>query len=137
MRRILNIVWFVIGGIPSFLAFFIAGIFSLITIIGIPLAFQQFKMAETFLHPFGRKVVQKSSNPIIAVCNIIWFIFFGLWFALGMLSLALASFVSIIGIPFGFQYLKLAYMGAAPFGKALEEYEQEEKAPLGLPPWIC
>jgi len=28
-------------------------------------------------------------------------------------------------------------MGAAPFGKALEEYEQEEKAPLGLPPWIC
>jgi len=31
MRKILNIVWFVIGGIPSFIAFFIAGIFSLIT----------------------------------------------------------------------------------------------------------
>ena len=46
----------------------------------------------------------------------IWFVVAGWWLALGHLSSALACFVSIIGIPFGIQHIKLALIALAPVG---------------------
>lgn len=40
----------------------------------------------------------------------------GWWLALGHLSSALACFVTIIGIPFGIQHIKLALIALAPVG---------------------
>ena len=40
----------------------------------------------------------------------------GWWLALGHLSSALACFVTIIGIPYGIQHIKLALIALAPVG---------------------
>jgi uncharacterized membrane protein YccF (DUF307 family) len=39
-----------------------------------------------------------------------------LWFVLGGLVMSLACFVTIIGIPFGIQHIKLALIALAPIG---------------------
>ena len=49
----------------------------------------------------------------------IWFLVAGWWLALGHLSSALACFVTIIGIPFGIQHIKLALIALAPVGKTV------------------
>ena len=53
------------------------------------------------------------------VGNIIWFIFAGFWLALGHVFSAIACFVTIIGIPFALQHLKLAGMSISPIGKTV------------------
>ena len=40
----------------------------------------------------------------------------GWWLAIGHLSSALACFVTIVGIPFGIQHIKLALIALAPIG---------------------
>ena len=54
-----------------------------------------------------------------AIGNIIWFIFAGVWLALGHVACAIANFVTIIGVPFGIQHLKLAGIALAPIGKTV------------------
>ena len=54
--------------------------------------------------------------PLDALGNVIWFLVAGWWLALGHLSSALACFVTIIGIPFGIQHIKLALIALAPVG---------------------
>lgn len=51
--------------------------------------------------------------------NILWFIFAGLWLSIGHVATALALFLTIIGIPFGVQHLKLAVLALAPIGKTI------------------
>ena len=53
------------------------------------------------------------------VGNILWFIFAGVWLAIGHVVTALALFLTIIGIPFGVQHLKLAVLALAPIGKTI------------------
>jgi uncharacterized membrane protein YccF (DUF307 family) len=49
--------------------------------------------------------------------NVVWFIVAGLWIFLSHLGLALATAVTIIGIPFAVQHVKLAFLALTPFGK--------------------
>ena len=49
--------------------------------------------------------------------NIIWLIFGGLEMALGYLFFGFLLCLTIIGIPFGMQHFKLAFLILAPFGK--------------------
>ena len=51
--------------------------------------------------------------------NVIWFLVAGWWLAIGHLTSALACFVSIIGIPFGIQHIKLALIAIAPIGMTI------------------
>lgn len=51
--------------------------------------------------------------------NIIWFVLAGLWLAIAHLMAALCLFLTIIGIPFGLQHLKLARLAMAPIGKSV------------------
>ena len=54
--------------------------------------------------------------------NVLWFVLggfvmgLGWWLAVGHLSAAVACFVTIIGIPFGLQHIKLALIALAPIG---------------------
>lgn len=52
-----NIIWMLFGGIFTALYWFLAGCLFRITIIGIPLGRQAFKMAKLSLLPFGARVV--------------------------------------------------------------------------------
>jgi uncharacterized membrane protein YccF (DUF307 family) len=51
--------------------------------------------------------------------NVIWLVLSGVWLALGYLIAAVIMFITIIGIPFGKQSLKLAGYALWPFGRAL------------------
>ncbi len=51
--------------------------------------------------------------------NFLWFIFAGFWLAIGHVISALLNFITIIGIPFGIQHLKLAGIALAPIGKTI------------------
>ena len=51
--------------------------------------------------------------------NVLWFVVAGIWLAIGHLASALACFITIIGIPFGLQHLKLAGLAMAPIGKTI------------------
>lgn len=114
MRTIGNIIWIILGGLFTALAWLILGIILCITIIGIPFGKQCFKFAKLTLAPFGKTVKTKfGSHPIM---NIIWLILFGWEMALGYLASGIICCVTIIGIPFGLQAFKLVPLSLIPFG---------------------
>ena len=49
-------------------------------------------------------------------CHKIWLIFFEIWMVLGHLAVGYILYITIIGIPFGKQFFKLAKLPLTPFG---------------------
>lgn len=56
LSTVMNVIWFIIGGIWIALTHVLFGILLGITIIGIPWAKQHFKLASLALTPFGRRI---------------------------------------------------------------------------------
>ena len=128
MRAILNFLWFVLGGVLMGLAWWLAGIVAYITIIGIPWGKACFVMGQFSFFPFGKEAISRrelhqtddiGTGALGTIGNIIWFILAGVWLAIGHVACAIANFVTIIGIPFGIQHLKLAGIALAPIGKTV------------------
>lgn len=128
MRAIGNVLWFIFGGFLMGLAWWFFGILAFITIIGIPWAKACFVIGQFTFLPFGREAISRKALTqkddigtgfLGLIGNIIWFIFAGAWLAIGHLVSALACFITIIGIPFGIQHLKLAGLALAPIGKTI------------------
>jgi uncharacterized membrane protein YccF (DUF307 family) len=117
MKLLGNIIWFIFGGLIEGLLWVIFGLLCSITIIGIPIGKQCFKISSMQFAPFGKKIVDKNSSSIGLIANIIWIIIFGWELAIANLISALIFAVTIIGIPFAKQSLKLAYLSLMPFGK--------------------
>ena len=63
------------------------------------------------------------TSPLGLVGNIVWFVFAGIWLAIGHVFTGLLLCVTIIGIPFGVQHFKIAAMALAPIGKTVIETE--------------
>lgn len=116
MSAIGNILWIIMGGFITSLGWAIAGLILCITIIGIPFGVQCFKIASLVLAPFRRTVESGNMGVGGFLGNILWLIFFGWELALGHLISALICFITIIGIPFGIQHLKLSKLAFIPFG---------------------
>ena len=57
MKTIGNILWFIFGGLIGGLSWVLAGCLWCVTIVGIPVGLQCFKMARLALMPFGASVV--------------------------------------------------------------------------------
>lgn len=110
-----NIIWFVFGGFFSGLSWLVAGCVWCITIIGIPVGVQCFKMAGVSFFPFGKEIVY-SGGAGSAVLNFFWMIFSGILLALEHFAWGLLFCVTIVGIPFGKQQFKLAKLALCPFG---------------------
>lgn len=53
---------------------------------------------------------------------------FGIWLAIGHVISALACAITIIGIPFAIQHLKLAGIALAPIGKTIVTKEVADAA---------
>ena len=115
MRFIGNIIWFLLIGLWSGLAWLFLGILYCITIIGIPIGIQLFKFAQLSFFPFGKDVMfsEKTSSLLL---NIIWLIFGGIELGFGYLLTGLIFCITIIGIPFGKQCFKLMKISFLPFG---------------------
>ena len=125
MRTLLNILWFVLGGLPMALAWWAAAIVAAITVIGLPWARSCWVIGKFSLWPFGTDAVNRQqlsgradigTGVLGLLGNVLWFLIAGWWLAIGHISSALACFVTVIGIPFGIQHLKLALIAIAPIG---------------------
>lgn len=57
MRVISNILWIILGGLIIAIGWALIGLVLCVTIIGIPLGLQAFKMAKLALWPFGADIV--------------------------------------------------------------------------------
>ena len=110
-----NLLWLIFGGLFAGLSWFIVGLLWCITIIGIPIGKQCFKMAKLSLAPFG-KTVEYGGGPVRLIINILWLIFGGLEMAAGFAAAGLVLCITIIGAPFGLQMFKLAKLALMPFG---------------------
>ncbi len=120
MMKILgNLIWWLCGGLASAIGYFTASLSLAITIIGIPVALQTFKIGLLCLWPFGTEVVDTDCPPFClrVPLNILWIIFGGLWSWLCHVFFGLLLCITIIGIPFGKQHFKMAHLALAPFGK--------------------
>jgi len=124
MRLILNVIWLIFGGLVMALGYVLAAIICFILIITIPFGFAALRIAAYALWPFGRTIVDKPGDrPFTLVGNIIWCVLCGIWLAIGHVLWALGCFVTIIGIPFGIQHLKLTGIALAPIGKTIVSNE--------------
>jgi uncharacterized membrane protein YccF (DUF307 family) len=125
VSAVLNILWVVLGGLLMALGWWLAGLVCALTIVGLPWARSCFVIGSFSLWPFGYEAVNRrelrgrddwGTGPLGLLGNLIWFLLAGWWLAIGHLTSALACFITIIGIPFGIQHIKLALIALAPVG---------------------
>ena len=121
MRTLMNVLWFIFGGWISGSLWLLAGCVLAITVIGLPWTPAAFRMAGFSYFPFGKVVVDRDNGPTSLLLNIVWFIFAGWWLALHHIVLAIGLAVTLIGIPFAWQHVKLALISLTPVGKAVVE----------------
>ena len=114
-----NLLWFLFGGLAGGLAWALAGCLWCVTIVGIPIGLQCFKLAGLAFFPFGREVVY-GGGGVSFIANVFWILFSGLELALGYLVLGCLWCITIIGIPFGRQCFKMARLALMPFGASVQ-----------------
>lgn len=123
MRTLANIIWFIFGGFFAAIAWFLAGLLAAITIIGLPWAVAAFRIGAFTLWPFGRDIIDQPEGGLeragSALGNLIWAVLAGWWLAVAHLVAAVALAITIIGIPFAWQHVKLAQLSFFPFGKMI------------------
>jgi uncharacterized membrane protein YccF (DUF307 family) len=124
MRLLGNIIWLLFGGLATGLGWWVAGVLAAITIIGIPFAIAAFRIGTFSFWPFGREVVDRPEHDearklLILVGNIVWILLGGIWLALAHLFFAVLLAITVIGIPFAVQHLKLAHLSLVPYGKMI------------------
>lgn len=141
MRTLGNILWFILGGAVMGLAWWLAGVLAFISIVGIPWGRACFVIGEFTFFPFGKEAVRRDvlndrgdigTGGLGLIGNVIWFLVAGFWLALGHLGAALLCFITIIGIPFGVQHIKLAALALAPVGKTIVSTDSRGVAGRGL-----
>ncbi len=110
-----NIIWFVLGGAVTGLLWCFAGVIWSITLIGIPVGKQCFKIAGLCFFPFG-KTVENAGGTGSFLLNMLWICFTGWTLAVEATAIGLIYCLTIVGIPFGKQYFKIAKLALMPFG---------------------
>ncbi len=122
MRLILNVVWLVLCGLWMALGYLVAGIICCILIVTIPFGLASFRIAAYALWPFGRTVVdRRDAGAASTIGNVIWFLFAGLWLAIGHVLTGVALCITIIGIPLGVANFKMIPVSLMPLGKEIVE----------------
>ena len=110
-----NVLWFLCGGFISGLAWIFAGLIWCVSIIGIPIGLQCFKFSGLSFFPFGKEVIY-GGGGVSFIANIIWILFFGIEMAAANAIIGLLLCITIVGIPFGKQFFKIARLSLMPFG---------------------
>ena len=128
MSFIGNLLWIIFGGFLIAIEYLVAGIVSCVTIIGIPLGIQSFKLAGASLVPFGKEVKpnRNAGSGLSTLLNVIWILVGGIWITLTHLVLGIVLCATIIGIPFGLQHFKLMRLSFTPFGYTFGDVTPEK-----------
>lgn len=116
-----NMTWFVLGGAVTGLLWCFAGVIWSLTLIGIPVGKQCFKIAKLCFFPFG-KTVENAGGTGSFLLNMLWICFTGWTLAVEATVIGLIYCLTIVGIPFGKQYFKIAKLALMPFGTEVYTY---------------
>ena len=137
MRALGNLVWLVFGGGILGLAWWVVGAACFLLVVGIPWGRACFVMGTFSFFPFGKEAISRkdlTQKDDIGtgiggtVGNIVWFLCFRLWLALLGTLIGLLNCLTIVGIPFGLQYFKIAGIAIAPIGKTIVSKEVAAEA---------
>lgn len=118
-----NLIWLIFGGFFSGLGYILGGLGLCLTIIGIPFGLQSIKLGVATFTPFGKTVVErpKANSVLRVLLNVIWIVLFGWGIAVCHLIHAGILAITIVGIPFAAQHIKLLPLAFMPFGRDLVE----------------
>lgn len=123
-----NLLWILFGCWSMALTWLGFGVLACLSVIGLPWGRACFVMAGFAFLPFGYEAVPRDivygredlgTGLPGAVGNAVWFLFAGLWIALGHLAVAVSLAFTIIGIPFAWQHVKFAELALFPIGKTV------------------
>lgn len=117
-----NILWLVFGGFIAGMGYIIGGVGMCLTIVGIPFGLQSIRLGVATMAPFGKEVVEndRSSGGLSLLFDIIWIVLFGWEIAVAHLISAAVLAISIVGLPFAKQHIKLIPLALFPFGQELK-----------------
>lgn len=121
MNLVLNILWFVLGGFIAGTLWMVAGLLLLVTVVGAPWAFAAFRIGRFSYAPFGLQAIPRMRDDLGTGClglglNVIWLVLGGWYLAIQHILIGAGLCLTVIGIPFGLQHLKLAIISLAPVG---------------------
>ena len=123
MAFIGNIIWFICGGAALAIGWLVIALLFAITIVGLPIARACFEFAKLSALPFGKKIVRKEGKGIISgISKVISLILNIMWFPIGLVMsfiyiiYGIISFITIIGIPVGIVYIRMAKFLLFPIG---------------------
>ncbi len=119
MSLLLNILWFIFGGFISGTLWLLAALLLAVSLIGLPWAPAAARMAMFSYAPFGKRLSEGHAGGGGLLLNVLWLVFVGWWLALHHVALACVLAITIIGLPFAWQHLKLAMASLAPVGSQL------------------
>jgi uncharacterized membrane protein YccF (DUF307 family) len=116
-----NIIWLIFGGLITGLGYILGGLGLCLTIVGIPFGLQSIKLGVAVFAPFGKDIVEtENANSVLGlIFNVLWLVLFGWPIALAHLTSAAVLALTIIGIPFAYQHIKLIPLSLLPFGRDL------------------
>jgi len=117
MSLIGNILWLIFGGFLSAVGYILGGVLLCITIIGIPFGLQSIRLGMATLAPFGKTVGprEEPGGFMRILFDVLWAVFFGWEIAVAHLVHAGVLAITIIGIPFALQHIKLIPIALLPF----------------------
>ena len=116
-----NLVWLIFGGFIAGMGYILGGLLVCLTIVGIPFGMQAIKLGRATMTPFGKDVVESehANSTLRIVFNIVWLVLFGWEIAVAHMGSALILAITIIGLPFAKQHIKLIPVALLPFGRDL------------------
>lgn len=115
MNVLMNLLWCLFGGLVSSILWALFGLIWCLTIVGIPFGVICFKMAGLTLAPFGKEV-NYGGGALSLIADVLWIVLTGCELAIVHLVIGCILCITIVGIPFGLQHFKLAFVALVPFG---------------------
>lgn len=116
-----NFIWLIFGGFLAGIGYILGGLALCLTIIGIPFGVQSIQLGIAAMAPFGKQVIQEENGEglLRLIFNVIWVLLFGWEIAIAHLGSAFLLAISIVGLPFAKQHIKLIPMSLFPFSYSL------------------
>ncbi len=117
-----NVLWILTGGFLVALIYFFGGLVLCLTIVGIPFGVQLFKLGVLGLLPFGRDIETTgfATGCLGVIMNIIWLVAGGIELAITHVILVAILAITVVGLPFAKQHLKMARLALMPCGSVID-----------------
>lgn len=115
-----NLIWLIFGGFFAAAGYIIGGLGMCLTIVGIPFGLQSIKLGVATLAPFGKEVVvEEHEGGLALIFDVIWIVLFGWEIAIAHLVASVLLGITVIGLPFAKQHIKLIPVALFPFQRDL------------------